>query len=117
MVHKSKKALITKANNIVELPKGPIYQHKDGNTRLELLVKPGAKQNQIIEFGERIGVQISAPPRDGEANKGVVNFVAEVLKVRKSDVTLVSGLKCREKVVSIEGVDSDTVKKLIRQNL
>ncbi|ORX89436.1 hypothetical protein K493DRAFT_318668 [Basidiobolus meristosporus CBS 931.73] len=108
MVNKGKNKN-TLGSKDVPKPRGPVYLHKDGDTRLELHVKPGAKQNQITDIGDRVGVQISAPPREGEANRGVVEFVAEVLKVRKSNITIVSGLKSREKVVSIEGVTADEV--------
>ena len=35
-----------------------------------------------------VGVQIAAPPVDGEANTTLVRYVATVLGVRKSDVSL-----------------------------
>lgn len=37
---------------------------------------------------ESVGVQISAPPVDGEANVGLVKFISKTLGVRKSDVVL-----------------------------
>ena len=37
---------------------------------------------------EGVGVQIAAPPVDGEANTTLVKYVAAVLGVRKSDVSL-----------------------------
>lgn len=37
---------------------------------------------------EGVGVQIAAPPTDGEANAELVKFLASVLGVRKSDVSL-----------------------------
>lgn len=37
---------------------------------------------------EGIGIQIAAPPVDGEANTEIVKYVASILGLRKSDVTL-----------------------------
>jgi uncharacterized protein YggU (UPF0235/DUF167 family) len=37
---------------------------------------------------EAVGVQISAPPVEGEANTELVKYMAAVLGVRKSDVSL-----------------------------
>lgn len=37
---------------------------------------------------ESVGVQISAPPVDGEANVELVKFISKTLGVRKSDVVL-----------------------------
>lgn len=35
-----------------------------------------------------VGIQINAPPTDGEANTELVKYVASVLGLRKSDVAL-----------------------------
>ncbi len=35
-----------------------------------------------------IGVQINAPPIDGEANTELVKYLSSVLGVKKSDITL-----------------------------
>jgi uncharacterized protein len=59
-----------------------------------------------------LDVRIDAPPVDGEANAELVSFIAEVLSirpgllqqllgVRKSDVSLVSGAKSRQKTLLI----------------
>lgn len=37
---------------------------------------------------EGVGVQIAAPPLDGEANTELIKYLSKVLQVRKSDVTL-----------------------------
>ena len=37
---------------------------------------------------DSVGIQISAPPVEGEANTELVKYLASVLGVRKSDVTL-----------------------------
>ena len=37
---------------------------------------------------ECVGVQIGAPPVDGEANAELVKYISKVLGVRKSEVTL-----------------------------
>ena len=37
---------------------------------------------------ESVGVQIAAPATDGEANQELVKFMASVLGVRKSDVSI-----------------------------
>ncbi|KAI8867554.1 DUF167-domain-containing protein, partial [Ramicandelaber brevisporus] len=67
---------------------------------LRVHVKPDAQQSQITSVDdEAVSVQIAAPPRDGEANKEVARFVAELFGLRKTDVAVVSGLKSREKVV------------------
>ena len=43
----------------------------------------------ISDIGsEGVGVQIAAPPVDGEANTELVRYMASVLGLRKSDISL-----------------------------
>ncbi|KAJ1940045.1 hypothetical protein GGF37_004146 [Kickxella alabastrina] len=80
---------------------GPITE-RDGKLQLRLTVKPGAQTNSITEITHNaICIRISAPPRDGEANKEVLNYVAKLLGIPKSSVELLSGKKSRHKVVGI----------------
>lgn len=63
----------------VETQSGPISEDKSGNIRINILAKPGAKQNGITDIGnEGVGVQIAAPPVEGEyesCQKTGQNFV------------------------------------------
>jgi len=47
---------------------------------------------------EGVGVAIAAPPTDGEANAELIKHLAQVLGLRKSDLTLESGSRSRNKV-------------------
>lgn len=84
-------------------PTGPIALDKAGNIRIMILAKPGAKQNGITDIGtEGCGVQIAAPPVEGEANAELVRFMSKVLQLRKSDVTLDRGSKSRHKTILVD---------------
>ncbi|XP_063702939.1 UPF0235 protein C15orf40 homolog [Culicoides brevitarsis] len=92
---------------------GPISIDKQGNIRINILAKPGAKQNGITDIGsEGVGVQIAAPPVEGEANTELVKYLSKVLGLRKSDVSLDKGSKSRIKVVSVMKSDGVTVKSV-----
>lgn len=72
---------------------------------LRVLVKPGAKQNHITDTdANEIGVQIAAPPKDGEANDELRDYLCDVLQVKKSQLSLVAGQKSRNKTVLIENI-------------
>jgi uncharacterized protein YggU (UPF0235/DUF167 family) len=43
-------------------------------------------------------VAVAAPPMDGEANAELIRFMAQVLGLRKSDLSLDSGARSRNKV-------------------
>lgn len=81
---------------------GPISVDKTGNIIIKIHAKPGAKQNGITDVSdEGVGVQIAAPPLDGEANAELVKYISKVLQLRKSDVSLDRGSKSREKTVLV----------------
>ncbi len=73
-----------------------------GVVRLALHVQPGAKRNAVVGIhGHALKVAISAPPVDGKANEAIRVFVAELLCVPVSAVSMVAGVTSRRKVVAI----------------
>ncbi|XP_059486412.1 UPF0235 protein C15orf40 homolog [Neocloeon triangulifer] len=93
---------------------------KPGNICLKVHAKPGAKMNSITDISsEGIGIQIAAPPVDGEANIEIVKYVASILGLRKSDVTLDRGSRSRQKVLVVTGgkLTVGQVKELIQKQI
>ena len=71
---------------------------------LELHVQPGAKRTEVTGMhGERIKIRLAAPPTEGRANAALIEFLAEAFGVARRDVTILSGMKSRDKRVLIEG--------------
>ena len=65
------------------------------------MVKPNAKQSRLIKFEDGVlHLAIAAPPRDGKANRELINFLSSALGVTKSDLTIEKGLASRRKIVS-----------------
>lgn len=92
-----------KNGNEGTIPTGPIVLNKTGNIIIKIHAKPGAKQNSVTDvLDEAIGVQIAAPPVDGEANAELVKYISKVLQLRKSDVSVDRGSKSREKTILID---------------
>ncbi len=48
-------------------------------------------------------VSVTAPPADGRANDALLQFLAKEWRVARRDLTIVSGLKSRNKTVHIAG--------------
>ncbi|XP_063605330.1 UPF0235 protein A2cp1_1215-like isoform X2 [Penaeus indicus] len=93
----------------------PISTDKSGNVMLKIVAKPGAKESKVTDIScEGVGVQIGAPPMDGEANAELVKFLASALGVRKSDVSLERGSKSRQKTVCVSGLQAEDVETKIR---
>ncbi|OWM91412.1 UPF0235 protein C15orf40 [Punica granatum] len=67
--------------------------------------KPGSKSASITDLSdEAVGVQIDAPPKDGEANAALLDYMSSVLGVKKRQVLLGSGSRSRDKVLIVEDV-------------
>ncbi|KAH8264989.1 hypothetical protein KR038_011429 [Drosophila bunnanda] len=97
---------------------GPITVDRTGNICIQILAKPGAKQNGITGIGlEGVGVQIAAPPSEGEANAELVKFLSKVLGLRKSDVSLDKGSRSRNKIILISKGTStvEAIEQLLRK--
>ncbi|KAK7184650.1 UPF0235 protein-like protein [Paraphaeosphaeria sporulosa] len=82
-----------------------------GSIQLLCRVKPGVSANRegvsgISENG--IDVCVAARAKEGEANKAVIEVLAEALEVPKSDVNIVKGLKSRDKTVVISNVKTNS---------
>lgn len=72
---------------------------------LRLRVLPGARRDEIAGwYGNAVRVRCQAPALNGRANEAVTEFLADVLGLRRADVTLVHGLRSRDKVVEVRGL-------------
>ncbi len=68
-------------------------------------VQPRASRNEVAGLqGDALKVRLTAPPVEGEANRALVAFLAEVCGVRRADVELLSGETSRDKRVRIRGL-------------
>ena len=78
---------------------------------LELKIIPSAPRNEIVGWlGAALKVKVHAPALEGRANDELLEFLAEKLGVHRRCVTLLRGDKSRQKVVQIEGLDTEEVK-------
>ena len=68
-------------------------------------VHPRAKKNAITgEVGGALKLSLTAAPADGRANQACIEFLANLLKVPRSSVTIASGQWGRNKVIRVAGV-------------
>jgi uncharacterized protein (TIGR00251 family) len=79
---------------------------------LELKVIPNAPRDEIAGWlEEALKVKIRAPALAGRANKALTEFLAERLGLPRRAVSLVRGDRSRHKVVRIDGLTFDQVKR------
>ena len=87
-----------------------------GSSRLEVRVQPGAKRNELAGWqGEALRVRIRAAAIEGAANRGLVEFLAETLGLKRSQLSIVRGEHHREKLVAIDGLGAEALKSRLEQ--
>ena len=85
--------------------------------RFAVKVQPGAKSNQIVGWvGEGsqavLRIRLCAQAVEGQANAGLIEFLAETLEVRPRQVTLIIGEHSREKVIQVEGIEEEKLAQI-----
>jgi uncharacterized protein (TIGR00251 family) len=76
-------------------------------------VVPRASRDRIgPRVGDRLKVQLTAPPVDGEANTALIRLLAKAIGVRKADVTIVAGETSRQKTVRVDGASPEALQAL-----
>ena len=79
---------------------------------LALKAIPGAPRTEICGWlGDAVKVKIHAPPLEGRANEALTEFLADELDLPRRAVSLVRGDTARQKVVRIDGLSHDEVKR------
>lgn len=64
-------------------------------------VIPNSQHNRLVQEPGRLKVYLNAPAVEGKANKALIEFLADHFKVKKSMISIKSGLTSREKIVEI----------------
>lgn len=87
----------------------PIRDEKSGAT-FQVKVHPRAKKNAITGvLGDALKLSLTAPPAEGRANHACVEFLAEVLRLPRSSVTIAAGHSSRNKLVRVLGLSASAV--------
>ena len=85
---------------------------RDGGVRVTVHVQPRAARTEIAGMhGTALRVRLNAPPVDGAANDALVQFLAECFAVPRRAVRVVAGHASRTKIVELDGVDVDAVRR------
>jgi uncharacterized protein (TIGR00251 family) len=70
---------------------------------LEIKVFPKSSREELVEKDGVIKAYVKAAPDKGKANKALVALIAKKYRVKKTDVTIVTGQTSRNKVVEVSG--------------
>ncbi|MCH7735907.1 MAG: DUF167 domain-containing protein [Chloroflexi bacterium] len=81
---------------------------------LKVRVQPKASRNQVDGFQDgTLRLRVTAPPTEGQANAGVITLLAKTLGVSKSRLEIVRGHGSRNKVVAVESLTEQEVRRRI----
>jgi uncharacterized protein len=84
----------------------------------QIKVHPRATKNAITgEVGAALKLALTAPPVEGRANEACVAFLAEVLNVSRSSVTIAAGESGRNKVICVRALSAAQVEEKLQAAL
>jgi uncharacterized protein (TIGR00251 family) len=79
-----------------------IRQAGSGDWRIRVHVQPGAKRTELAGlFQDSLKVRLLAPAVDNKANGALVDFLAKLLGLRRSQMSLASGQSSRDKSLRV----------------
>jgi uncharacterized protein (TIGR00251 family) len=85
-----------------------------GTVVVSVRVQPRASRNEVAgEMGGALKIRLQAPAVEGRANEALIDFLAELLKLPKSAVRILSGDRSRTKRVEIRGVSKRQMEQLM----
>jgi uncharacterized protein len=89
----------------------PIHDTPSGAT-FAVKVHPRARKNAITgELGDAPKLSLTTPLVGGRANQACIEFLANLLNLPRSSVTIASGQNTRMKVIRVSGISVDEVRK------
>ncbi len=92
----------------------PIKDTASGAT-FAVKIHARAKENGITgEVGDALKLALTAPPIEGRANEACVQFLAELLRVPRSSVTIAAGQTSRSKVIRVAGLNAADVRSRLQ---
>lgn len=86
----------------------PLSQNADGKIRLAVRVRPKSTPQGVAGIhNAHLNIRLNAPAVDGKANRALITFLAKTLRLKKTEVLLVTGEKSRTKVLELSGLTLD----------
>lgn len=89
---------------------------KDGSPLIRLHVQPKSRKTRIVGLHDGcLKLAVASPPVDGKANKAILKYLATVLGLSARHVVLRSGLQSRKKVVCVESMTGEQVRRVLEE--
>ena len=90
----------------------------DKKATIEIHLQPGAKRNEIVGFREGVlYAKVIALPQKSQANRALLELMAQMLGIPKSAVDIIRGQSNRNKVIAIQGLTGEEVREILGRDL
>ncbi|HME92426.1 MAG TPA: DUF167 domain-containing protein [Myxococcaceae bacterium] len=93
----------------------PVNEDDQGVTFGVLAVTRASRERIGPVVGDRLKVQVTSPPVDGEANAAIASSLARAFRVAKNAVKIVHGASSRRKTVRIDGMRKAVFERLVAE--
>lgn len=81
---------------------------------LDVRVIPNASRDEIVGWHDgALKVKVTAQPESGKANKAVCALLAKQFSVSKRAVTVIRGKALSNKLIRIEGLKVEAIKRIV----
>lgn len=87
------------------MPLGQAVRQTTDGVSIRLHVQPRASRNEICGLhGDELKLRVTSPPVDDAANRLCSEFIAGLLGIAKSKVSIIAGRTSRHKTVLVQGL-------------
>jgi uncharacterized protein len=94
-----------------------VANHPHGSL-LSVVVVPRSGKTSIAQLADgTIQIRVAAPPVDGAANAALLRFLADMLDMPRSRLSITSGASSRRKRISVEGVAPEEFERRLQAAL
>jgi uncharacterized protein len=81
---------------------------------LRIHIIPNAKIDKIVgEHGDAIKIKLRVPAVEGKANTALRCFLAEKLNIPQRAIVLLHGQRSRDKVIRIDGLSEEAIRRFL----
>ena len=78
------------------------YQTGGDGVTIHVHAQPGAKRTEVAGlYGDCLKLRLASPPVDGKANACLIEFLAQQLGVKRSQISITRGTSSRRKTVFV----------------
>ena len=90
------------------------FTERGGIVCFSVRAQPRASRSQIVgEFDGALRVNVAAPPVDGAANREIVELIAKLFDVARSNVEIRAGAHGRQKLVRVSNLEPGDAERVL----